>query len=435
MAARRGVATDCALAWCLVTLLALAGCGAARTSPAADPSRDLRQILDLVSQKYVRDVPDGRLVAAARDAMLAALDPYSSHLDAATYADLKASLASRFGGIGIRLDFDPAFTAYRVRAALEGSPALAAGMRPGDRLEAIDGRNPSGHPDAEVVGWLRGQAGTTVDLVVRRAGVTDPLRLRLTRTTIETRSVRGARRDASGAWAFRLPTADDIAYLRVMYFARDTAAEVRRALTAIEAASPRGLVIDLRRSPGGSFTAATETADLFLDRGRIVSVRSRIEGDEAVEATPGTATSLPVAVLVDEKTMSAAEVVAAGLQDNGRAIVVGARTYGKATVQQLFPLASGDGAVRITVAHWLRPSGQPLERHYPGSDDAAGGVRPDAGLAVTDAPADAEALGTWLDELDENAALIGLPPDHRPWPTDASLAAACAALRARRPAG
>jgi carboxyl-terminal processing protease len=315
---------------------------------------------------------------------------------------------------------------------MAGSPAFQAGIRAGDVIMSVDGRSPSGQTLDTVLDWLRGPAGTDVAIEVQRPAAPAPLRLRVTRAVIELSSVRGARRTADGAWDYRLATAEDIAYLRIAHFATTTPDEVATALAAITASRPRALVLDLRHDPGGSLTAAIRVADQFLDHGRIVSERARGGVTTHHDATPGSGTTLPVALLVDEATMSAAEIVAAALQDNGRALVVGARSYGKATVQELFPLADGAGAYRLTTEDYLRPSGGPLERHLPGSDPAVGGVAPDDGLAVTVTAAEAETIGQSLATLDVTSTLIGLPASDGPATPDAVLAAACAALRAGR---
>jgi carboxyl-terminal processing protease len=425
-----------AVAGVVAAALALAACRAAAPKPALDPLRDLHALLALVDEHHVRPLPEARLVAVARDAMLAALDPYSGHLDPSTYAELRAALASRFGGVGMHIDSDPSNTRYWVRAPIAGSPAVAAGIRAGDILTAVDGRPLAGQPMDTVLGWLRGTAGTTVEIEVRQPGATEPRRLRLTRALIEITTVRGLRRTSDDGWDHRVPSAEGIASLRIAHFATRTPDELRRAIAVIATTHPRGLVLDLRHNPGGSLAAAIAVADHFLDRGRIVSLQGRGPTVEHRDATPGTATDLPMAVLVDEATLSAVEIVAASLQDNRRALVVGARSFGKATVQQLFPLGHDGGAVRLTTQHSLRPSGRPLERHWPGSDPTSGGVAPDAGLAVAPAAADAQALAGRIEALDTEAGLVGLTGDAAGGTEipDKALAAACEALlTGRRP--
>jgi carboxyl-terminal processing protease len=251
--------------------------------------------------------------------------------------------------------------------------------------------------------------------------------LRVARATVAVATTRGWSRDAAGAWSHGLPDQPGVAYLRIHGFGRTTVGEVERALAVIAAAGARSLVIDLRHNQGGLLTAAIAVADLFVDAGTIVALQRREHAAAAVAAQPGVATTLPLALLVDGETKSAAEVLAACLQDHRRAVVVGGRSFGKGTVQQMFPVASG-GAVLLTVEHYRRPSGRPIERHFPGSDAAAGGVWPDDGLAVAPPPADAARVLTTLLRADDDSALVGVPLPAAATGGDPVLAAACAAL-------
>lgn len=389
-----------------------------------DPAAPLRQVLALVDREYVREVPTDGLVAAARDAMLASLDPYASYFDAATYAELSVVVSGSFGGVGMRLDFDANRKVYFVRGPLLGSPALAAGARAGDVIDAIDGEAIGNLTMDEVLARLRGEAGREVALGILR-GV-ERLTLPIVRAAIPASTVRGWWRDEAGQSQHGLP-GTDVAYLRIGYFGPTTAGEVERALAAIAASDARAIVIDLRHGPGGLLRAAIDVADLFLERGTIVTLQRRGLPVAEMPATPGVATTLPLAILVDRETKSASEVLAASLQDHRRAVVVGERSYGKGSVQKLFPLADG-GAIRLTVEHYLPPSGRAIERHFPGSDPNVGGVWPDQGLALELAAADVAAIGEALLRDDAEIGVVGQPSPATPLAADRTLATACAAL-------
>lgn len=411
-------------AW-MAAMMAIVANSCVSAPRVAEPLGELRVLVDLLEEKHVEPPPRERLVAAARDAMWASVDPYSSYLDADTYAELQIALSSRLGGVGLRVEPDGA--RFRVRGPLLGSPALRAGLRPGDLLFSVDGRPVEGQPLTTVLSWLRGEAGTSVDVVLARAASSEPVRARLTREPIALASVRGVRR-RGGAWDHQAPGNASVAYLRIAIFSQTTEQEVARALEAIERLEPRGLVLDLRHNQGGLLSAAVAVADLFLPEGRIVTERGRGGATKHFEATAGVATTRPLAVLVDEATVSAAEVLAAALQDNRRAVVVGARSFGKGTVQQIFPLGPGAGAYRLTVEHYLRPSGLSIERHWPGAAAERGGVVPDEGLAVS--ATDGDALANALEDADADAS-VALDDTELPSIADPALAAACAALLAR----
>ncbi len=423
----RGSAGAPLLCWLAI---ASSACHTPEAAPAdRDPAAALRQILELVDREYVRDVPADRLAAVGRDAMLASLDPYATYFDAATYADLNTALAGSFGGIGMRIDFDAARKVYFVRGPLLGSPALAAGVRANDVIESIDGEAIASRTMDEVLARLRGEIGREVALGVRRGD--ERLSLRVARAEIPVTTVRGWWRDDAGQAQHRLP-GSDLAYLRIRYFGPTTAVEVERAVKAIAASGARGIVLDLRHGPGGLLRAAIDIADLFLEQGAIVTLVRRGGAAEERRATPGVATDLPLAILVDRETRSASEVLAASLQDHHRAVVVGERSFGKGSVQKLFPVAGG-GAIRLTVEHYLPPSGRPIERHFPDSDPAVGGVWPDQGWALELAAADVTKVGEALLHEDEEIGVVGMPSLAVPVASDRVVAKACEALAAAAP--
>jgi len=251
----------------------------------------------------------------------------------------------------------------RVVAPMDGSPAERAGIRSGDVITAVDGKplTPESH---EGNGPLRGPPGTEVGVTVVREGEAGPLELRVARAVIRTTSVRGSIREPG------------FGYLRIAGFQVDTASDFADALDGLKAEAGagglRGLLIDLRSNPGGLLTSAVQIADDLLERGGIVSTRGRIQaGDTAFSATPGDRMQgRPVVVLVDAGSASASEVLAGALRDNGRACIVGSRTFGKGSVQTVMPLDNGD-AVKLTTARYYTPDGTSIQ---------ARGIEPDVVL-------------------------------------------------------
>ena len=249
--------------------------------------------------------------------------------------------------------------------------------------------------------------------------------VRLVRELVQVESVQGDRRRVDGTWEWWLEGEPGVAYVRITGFGERTAAELDRGLDEVAAGpagagvphAPRGLVIDLRGNPGGLVTAAVDVCDRFLDDGVIVSTCGRREapggaGDESPtdvrRATPGAVVpGLPIAILVDDLTASAAEIVAACLQDHRRATIVGGRTFGKGTVQSILPLTGG-GLLKLTTAEYLRPDGRTIDRSHEDADGAGWGVVPDDGYALAPASDSLDRLDLWRKLRDAHPAVA--PP-------------------------
>jgi carboxyl-terminal processing protease len=384
---------------CLVSLAAFA----AREQSAA--GRRFGEVLALVESSYLDRVDGDALFETAVDAAIGRLDEHSAYLRGDGRRDLEASIDQRFGGVGLELSIDEAAGVPVVVSPVVDSPAWRSGVRAGDLVEAIDGEPTRGHALKAVVGRLRGRVGEKVVLRLaspadRAAATLDPgaadgtLVRRdavLVREEIRTESVLGDRRRADGSWDWMLEGVPGVALVRITAFGERTADELAAAADAIEAAGGvRGVVLDLRGNPGGLLSAAVEVCDTLLDEGVIVHTRSRRDAATPAEAALDTrrATAgarfagVPMAVLVDGLTASAAEIVAACLQDAGRATVVGSRTYGKGTVQSILPLADDRGLLKLTTSEYLRPSRATIHRRRGDGDDDAWGVSPDAGREV-----------------------------------------------------
>ncbi len=308
----------------------------------------MARVLALVEDEYVEPVDPERLVTGAIRGMVAELDPHSEYLAAEDFTRFQEDTEGRFAGIGVEVDFRDG--AVIVLAPIEGTPAFRAGILPGDRIVAVDGESLRALPPTEIVDRMRGRPGTQVGLTVAREGVTGPLEFTLVREVVRVPSVTARRFDG------------DVGYVRIKQFLTGTHTELLRALGELRREGPLvGVLIDLRGNPGGLVDEASAVADELLVTGTIFSVRRRGRVVDTVRATPyGALRRGPVVVLVDETTASAAELVAGALQDHHRAVIVGARTFGKGSVQSILDLPRGDG-LRLTTMRYYTPRGRAIQ--------------------------------------------------------------------------
>jgi len=372
----------------------------------AAPGRRFGEVLSLVEASYYERVDGEELFNAAVDAALGTLDEHSAYIRGDVRSDLEATLDQEFGGVGLELSIDERLGVPVVASPVVDSPAWRAGVRAGDHVEAIDDEPTAGVSLRQIVARLRGPVGTSVVVGVAtpaaESGATlDPgaaggaamnrRDVNLVRELIASQSVLGDRRTPAGGWEWMLEGTPGVGFVRITSFGERTVAELEAALDAIAApGDPRGLVIDLRGNPGGLLGAAVDVCDLFLDDGVIVHTRGRRANatDAAATLEPRRATAgaklagVPIVVLVDGLTASAAEIVAACLQDAGRARVVGSRTFGKGTVQSIIPLSDDRGLLKLTTAEYLRPNRAAIHRRVGDGDAAVWGVSPDAGWEV-----------------------------------------------------
>jgi len=355
------------------SLCALTLAGSRSTASPYEALSLFSQVLRLVRDSYVTPVEEARLIEGALRGMLAGLDPHSAYLDPGAAARLSEAASGEFGGVG--LEIARSLDGYlQVVTPLEGSPAAKAGLRARDRIVALCGSAESGCTSTrglsadEGATLLRGEVGTLVTARVMRDGWREPAPFALAREVVRAPAVR-ARLLEPG-----------VGYARIAQFSEGTARELeaRTAQLARENAGPlTGIVLDLRDNPGGVVEEAIDVVDLWLADGAIVTVASR---DESVRhaARPGGELALPLVVLVNGGSASAAEIVAAALQDRGRALLVGTPSFGKGSVQHVFELPGGAG-VRLTTAHYLTPAGRSLH---------GSGVTPDVVVANDPRPAD-----------------------------------------------
>lgn len=333
----------------IVTGIALGILGYRGWFDGAAPARQadvIEQAASYIRASYVDEIPEGQLVGDALRGMLDGLDDYSKYLDREAYERLRADTAGRFGGIGIELGLQDGY--FTVIDSPDDTPAASAGVIAGDRLIALDGESLKGIKLLDVIDMVRGPMGSVVNLTLVRSG--DRFEVSLTRAGIDLESVRTR-------WL-----EPGYAYVRIVRFQRETGADFAQAVRSLrEQADVSGLVLDLRNNPGGVLGASVDTADVLLARGLLICTESR-PGRRRLEhrARGGDLLSgAPAAVLINRGSASGSEIVASALQDHGRAAILGAKSYGKGSVQSVLPLA-GQRALKLTTGYYYRPNGASL---------------------------------------------------------------------------
>lgn len=295
-------------------------------------------------------------------------------------------LRGQFGGIGVRFHLmgEPS-ELILVGMPEPGSPAEAGGIQPNDRVLSIDGEPTTGMSQEEVIDRMRGPVGEPLVLSVLHEGEQEPVSIKLIRAQINVPSIIGDTRLSDGRWRFLLEDDPRIAYLRVVSFGAKTARELRDRLAEAKERGAEAFVLDVRDNEGGALDAAVNVCDLFLPQGElIVSTRGRDRKvEDAYYATGrGDFTESPMAVLINQDTASASEIVAACLQDHDRAVVVGQRSFGKGTVQHMIPIEAGQSYLKLTTADYWRPSNHNIHRRPDSPQDAEWGVKPNQGFEV-----------------------------------------------------
>jgi len=332
----------------------------------AAESAQLAEVIERVQREYVDDVRHPELIDDALRGLVGGLDPYSSYLDAEEYADLRVSTAGTYAGIGIEVS--TADRVLRVVRPFRDSPAAVAGILSGDMISAIDGM-PVGNDLDAAMARMRGPRGSTVKLAVVRAGSALPLEFSVERAQVDVHSVAMVRLEG------------DFIYARITMFSETTALDFAAGVARLRrdlGARPHGVVLDLRNNPGGVLESAVEVADHLLEEGVIVTADGRTPAARfSMSATPGEVLpGVPVVVLVNGTTASAAEILAGALQDHHRATLLGRRTFGKGSVQTVMPLTGGR-AIKLTTSRYYTPSGRSIQ---------GSGIEPDMTFETIDVP-------------------------------------------------
>ncbi len=319
--------------------------------PTTLPLSELRlftQVFDQVRRGYVDEVSDSELLISSIEGMLYKLDPYSRYLDRDEYRQLQQLTSGKYAGIGIEVAAEDGL--IRVISPLDQSPALRAGIRSGDLIIAIDGASLRELSPSRATDKLRGKSGSPVQLTLMRSSLNDPLDVTLSREMVNIDSVRYRQLDYG------------IGYIRIAQFQKQTARAFARALDELKKEPFTGLVLDLRNNPGGLVSSAVDVASALLDGDTVVYTEGRINSaNQLLSADLGDMLNgLPVVILINEGSASAAEIVADAIQDNRRGVVLGTRSFGKGSVQTIIPIEGGR-ALKLTTARYFTPSGRSIQ--------------------------------------------------------------------------
>jgi len=327
-------------------------------------------VFERVRAEYVEATTDQEMIEAAISGMLTSLDPHSSYMNAKSFRDMQVNTRGEFGGLGIRVTMEGGFV--KVISPIDDTPAFRAGIKPSDFITHLDGKTIQGLTLTQAVDKMRGKVGSDLKLTIRREGK-DPFDVTITRAVIKITSVRSR-------------VEKKVGYVRITQFNEQTDKGLKKEMAKLRkeiGPDIQGYVLDLRNNPGGLLDQAIFVSDAFLDKGEIVSTRSRQPEDtQRFNARPGDlAEGLPIVVLVNGGSASASEIVAGALQDHRRAVIMGTKSFGKGSVQTIMPLA-GHGAMRLTTARYYTPSGRSIQ---------AKGIDPDilvkqARIETLDAP-------------------------------------------------
>jgi len=318
--------------------------------------RLFQEVMDRVTDEFVEVLDPEDLYNSAIDGVLEELDdPNTSFIQASEWEDFRIRATDGdYGGVGLEVLEREGFVT--VMNVIPGGPGARLGIRPGDRFVEIGGEAAEGMDVDQAVNLLRGEAGTVVEVLMERPGVEDPIPFSLSREVIQLKSV-----------PFSSVLDGDVGYVPLQVFRSTSAEEVQEEIRRLNGLGVRAVILDLRGNPGGILDEGIDISELFLPPGKtVVETRGRGAGQSLVyrASTPETFAGLPVAVMVDESSASASEIVAGALQDHDRALVVGAPSFGKGSVQTLFRL-SGGNVLRLTTAHWYTPVGRSIQKDHP----------------------------------------------------------------------
>ena len=406
------------LAWLIgIAAVSLFGFAVSYSAPTRERDKDyelvhlLVDVLQEVRNKYVVEVDPERERKLVEDMItggLERLDPHSSYINPREFKQFNKSSKGSFGGIGIQVGYDRQNRGQlTVISPMVGTPAYEAGIQAGDLILKIDGKSTENMRLNEAVDMIQGEKGEKITLTVLHEGGKEPVDVPLVRDVIQVQSVLGDQRKADNPkeWEFMYDKVHKIGYIRIAAFTETAAPELKSAVEGLEKEGVRGLILDLRYNPGGLLRSAVEISDMFLTQGRIVSTKGRNQREEVYDAKPeGTllepADRYPIIVLVNKFSASASEIVSAALQDHGRAIIVGERSYGKGSVQNIILMEHETSALKLTTASYWRPSGKNIHRFPDSKDTDEWGVKPNPGFEVPMKDEERYEYLTWRSERD-----------------------------------
>jgi len=343
--------------------------------------------LRIIKQNYVEQVSMKDLIYGALNGMTKSLDPFSSFFTPKQYESFRQETEGEFGGVGIEIGMEKGRPI--VISPIEGTPAFRAGIKPGDVILEIDGEDTSNMSLIDVVQRIRGKVGTKVQLTIQRKGMEKPMKIELERALIKIESVR---------WT----TLGDVGYIKLSQFNENVSVQVERALKELTSRRVKGIILDLRNDPGGLLSEAVNVADLFLPEGKLVVYTRSRKGETQkyfARRKPVVPDDLPVVVLMNKGSASASEIVAGALQDYKRAIIVGEKSFGKGSVQNIIPLEDGS-ALKLTVAYYYTPLGRLIHNR---------GIVPDVQVAMDEKQEEALREAIRQKKLEGKSGLILLP--------------------------
>ncbi len=340
-------------------------------------------VFERVRNDYVEPVSDEQLIESALNGMLTSLDPHSNYMNPKNYKDMQVQIQGEFGGLGIEVTLENGWV--KVVSPIDDTPAARAGIRPGDYITNLNGEPVQGMTLNDAVEHMRGPVNTDIKVTIRRDGQA-PFDVTLTRAVVKIQTVRSK-------------LVDNVGYIRISQFVASTDTGLRKAIDQLKKDSQgrlQGIVLDLRNNPGGLLDQAVAVSSDFLDKGEVVSTRSRrAEETQRYDAHGKDLTDgLPMVVLINDGSASASEIVAGALQDHRRAILLGTKSFGKGSVQTIIPFGEKGGAIRLTTARYYTPSGRSIQ---------ALGIEPDIKVAQSKV----EALEIPPGQIRSEAALKG----------------------------
>ncbi|MGB0906605.1 MAG: S41 family peptidase [Maricaulaceae bacterium] len=328
-------------------------------------------VLARVRADYVVDVEDELLIEDAINGMLQSLDPHSSYMNADAFRNMQVGSSGEYGGLGMEVTSENGYV--KVVAPIDNTPASRAGIQPGDYLTEIDGESIVGLTLSEAVDQMRGKAGAPITVTVIRKDEDEPMQISMVREIIP-----------RGQTTYEIK--DGIGYIRIPQFNEKSSSTLKEAIAGMKTEMGRnipGVILDLRRNPGGLLDQSIKVSSAFLDGGEVVSTRGRRDSDhDSYNAKKGELLrGVPVIVLINNASASASEIVAGAIQDRGRGLVIGLTSFGKGSVQSVIPLRGGrDGALRLTTQRYYTPSGRSIQ---------GTGIDPD--IAISNEPEDEKA--------------------------------------------
>lgn len=360
----------------LVVLVAVLLGGRPLITFAEDRYQELQnfsKVLNLVQQYYVEEVDTKKLVEGAIKGMLRELDPHTNYMPTEIFKEFESETSGEFGGLGIEISVQNGI--LTIISPIEDTPAWIAGIKPGDKIVAINGQSTKGFSLVEASALLKGKKGTKITLSIVRDNQEKPLDIVITRGNVKIRSVKATTLD------------DGYLYVKVTSFIENTSADLEKAIREFKTKNNgkiEGILIDLRRNPGGLLEQAIRVSDLFIKDGVIVSTIGRDPKNKEVSVATKKApfTDVPLVVLINEFSASASEIVSGALQDHKRAIIVGERSFGKGSVQSVIKLGDGSG-LKLTVARYYTPSGVSIQSE---------GIKPDIEIEDVDAESFVKAI-------------------------------------------